>query len=152
MTTVVPAPASGAATSATSRSWSFVDRRTGERVSYTCMRGCSLDHSSDMATPTAREDIWCWTLPERMTLPVNTNGTPEEFSVLSTVIKVEPWSEKIAERLPYATIELVDDHFIEGLDPDGLETVINTLAGRLDQMRATHRRLVEIRAEYMGRR
>jgi hypothetical protein len=112
------------------------------------MNGCTLDHASDMATPTHREDIWCWFWDEALTLPVNENGTPEEYRVLSTVIKVEPWSEKISQRLPFAVIELVDDHFIDGLDPDGLETVINTLAGRLEQMRATHRRLVETRSAY----
>jgi hypothetical protein len=112
------------------------------------MEGCTIDHTSDMATPTFREDIWCWTWTEGLTLPVNTNGSPEEFRVLGTVIKVEPWSPKVAERLPFAVIELVDDHFIDGLDPDGLETVINTLADRLEQMRATHRRLVEVRAAY----
>lgn len=133
------------------RSWSFTDRRTGELMGYTCMQGCTLNHASDAETPTVREDIWCWFWADGLTLPVNENGTPEEFRVLSTVIKVEPWSPTIAERLPYAVIELVDDHFIDGLDPDGLETVISTLAGRLEQMRATHRQLVETRAEWMAR-
>lgn len=133
------------------RSWSFIDRRTGEVVTYSCMEGCTLDHSREVGRPVFPEDLWCWTPPEAMTLPVNTNGQPEEFAVLSTVIKVEPYSPMIAQRLPYATIELVDDHFIDGLDPDGLETVINTLAGRLEQMRAIHRRLIAIRAEYRSR-
>jgi len=97
------------------------------------------------------EDVWCWFWSEPLTLPVNENGTPEEFRVLSTVIKVEPHSPTIAQRLPYATIELVDDHFIEGLDPDGLETVINTFAARLDQMRETHAKLVRVREEYRTR-
>ena len=54
----------------------------------------------------------------------------------------------VTTRLPYAVVELVEDQFIENLDPDGYETVINTLAERLDQMRETQRRLVEIRAAY----
>jgi hypothetical protein len=85
-----------------------------------------------------------------MTLPVNENGTPEEMRVLSTVIKVEPFSPTISQRLPYAVVELVDDQFIENLDPDGYETVINSFAARLEQMRATHARLVAIRAAYKG--
>jgi len=133
------------------RTWTFINRRTGEPVTYTCMTGCTLNHTSDIETPTYPEDVWCWFWGQDLTLPVNENGTPEEFRVLSTVIKVEPWSPTIAERLPFAVIELVDDHFIDGLDPDGLETLINTLQGRLDQMRETHRQLVEVRAEYMGR-
>ena len=139
------------ASSVTPRTWSFVNRHTGEAQAITCLQDCTLDHASDMASPTFPEDIWCWTAPEALSLPVNTNGTPEEFRVLATVIKVEPHSPTIAQRLPYATIELVDDHFIEGLDPDGLETVINTLQERLVQMRETQRRLVEVRAEYRAR-
>lgn len=133
------------------RSWSFIDRRTGETVQYTCMDGCTLDHSHEIGRRVFREDVWCWFWDESLKLPVIENGEPEEFRVLSTVIKVEPWSNKVAERLPYAVIELLDDHFIEGLDPDGLETVINTMAERVERMRETHRRLVEVREEYRQR-
>lgn len=151
MTLAPEAAAAPAASVTPPRTWSFIDRRTGEIREYECMDGCTLDHSHEQGRDVFPEDLWCWTTPEAMTLPVNTDGRPEEFRVLSTVIKVEPYSSTIAQRLPYATVELVDDHFIEGLDPDGLETVINTLAGRLDQMRATHRRLVEVRAEFQSR-
>lgn len=133
------------------RTWSFINRHTAEPVTITCMQGCTLDHAHEQGRDVFPEDIWCWTTPDAMTLPVNVDRRAEEYRVLSTVIKVEPWSAKMAQRLPYATIELVDDHFIEGLDPDGLETVINTLADRLDQMRATHARLVEVRTEYRAR-
>lgn len=139
------------AVSVTTRTWSFIDRRTGETVLYACMEGCTLDHSREVGRSNFREDIWCWFWDESLTLPVNENGEPEEFRVLSTVVKVEPWAPEIAHRLPFAVIELVDDHFIDGLDPDGLETVINTLSARVAQMRATHRRLVEIRAAYRTR-
>jgi hypothetical protein len=115
------------------------------------MTGCTINHASEVGREVYPEDVWCWTWDEHLTLPVNENGTPEEFRVLSTAIKVEPWSPTIAQRLPFAVIELVDDHFIDGLDPDGLETVINTLAARLEEMRGTHRRLVEVREEYMRR-
>jgi hypothetical protein len=133
------------------RTWSFIDRRTGETVVYTCMDGCTLDHRHEIGREVFREDVWCWFWDDSLTLPVNENGQPEEFRVLSTVIKVEPWSPKVAERLPFAVVELVDDHFIDGLDPDGLETVINTLAARLERMRSTHRHLVEVRENYRQR-
>ncbi|MFJ7019681.1 DUF6907 domain-containing protein [Streptomyces sp. NPDC101117] len=133
------------------RRWSFIDRRTGETVQYTCMDGCTIDHTREIGARVFREDVWCWFWDEPLRLPVLEGGEPEEFRVLSTVIKVEPWSGKVAERLPYAVIELLDEHYIEGLDPDGLETVINTLATRVEQMRATHRRLVEVRAKYRQR-
>lgn len=151
MTTVVPVQTSVSAASVTPRTWAFIDRRTGEAITYTCMDGCTLDHSHEIGRSVFREDVWCWFWDNSLTLPVNENGTPEEFNVLSTVIKVEPWAPEIAHRLPFAVIELVDDHFIDGLDPDGLETVISTLAGRLDQMRETHRRLIEVRSEYRER-
>jgi hypothetical protein len=151
--TVPPAIASAPEASTTQpRVWSFVDRRTGESVEYRCMDNCTLDHGREVGRAIFREDVWCWTWAESMTLPVNENGTPEEMAVLSTVIKVEPFSRTISQRLPYAVVELVEDQFIENLDPDGYETLIRTLSDRLDQMRATHRRLVEIRAAYMARR
>lgn len=152
MTTVIPEQAVASVTDATTpRTWTFTDRRTGQPFAYTCMTGCTLDHTREAGDPVFREDVWCWSWDESVTLPVNENGSPEEFRVLSTVIKVEPWSRKVAERLPFAVVELVDDHFIDGLDPDGLETVINALAARVERMRATHERLVEIRAEYRAR-
>lgn len=131
--------------------WQFIDRRTGETVEYRCLVGCTISHAHEAGRAVFREDVWCWTEAEPLTLPVNENGTPEEYRILDTLIKVEPWSPTIAHRLPFAVVELVDDHFIDGLDPDGLETVINTLAGRLDQMRATHTRLVRVREEYRRR-
>lgn len=151
MSTVLRSPAAAPAASVTPRSWSFIDRRTGETVAYECMAGCTLDHSREAGQSNFREDIWCWFWDESLTLPVDEAGRPEERRVLSTVVKVEPWAPDVAHRLPFAVIELVDDHFIDGLDPDGLETVINTLAGRVEEMRAVHRRLVEVRAGYLGR-
>lgn len=148
----VASPESAVVSADGPRTWTFINRRTGEPVSYTCMPGCTLNHASEMASPTFPEDVWCWFWSNPLTLPVNENGKPEEFRVLSTVIKVEPSSPKIAERIPFAVIELVDDHFVDGLDPDGLATVIRTLSDRLEQMRETHARLVEVRSEYMARR
>jgi hypothetical protein len=133
------------------RTWSFINRHTGQPETVTCLQDCTLNHSHEEGREVFPEDVWCWHWDESLTLPINENGHPEEFRVLSTVIKVEPWSSTIAHRLPFAVIELVDDHFIDGLDPDGLATVINTLAARLDRMRETQRRLVEIRAAYRAR-
>lgn len=150
MSVATSAPIAPAA-SVTPPTWQFTDRRTGQERGFTCLPGCTINHGRDLEHPVFPEDIWCWTEAEPLTLPVNENGSPEEYRILDTIIKVEPWSPTIAHRLPFAVIELVDDHFIDGLDPDGLATVINTLAGRLEQMRATHRRLVEVRGEYRER-
>ncbi|MFF1650166.1 DUF6907 domain-containing protein [Streptomyces sp. NPDC058240] len=43
---------------------------------------------------------------------------------------------------------VMQDSWIEGLDPDGLETVIGTLAERVEQLRTVHAQLVKARAEY----
>lgn len=133
------------------RTWTFINRHTGEPVTVTCMRGCTINHSHVIETPSFPEDIFCWTTREDVTLPVNTGGAPEEFRILGTVLKVEPFSPILAQRLPYAVVEMVDDHFVEALDPDCLATVINTLAERLQTMRETHARLVTVRAEYRNR-
>lgn len=151
MTTVVPEQTPSTATSVTPRTWAFINRRTGVAMPYTCMDGCTIDHSHEAGRPVFPEDLWCWSWAEEMTLPVNADGSPEEMRVLSTLIKVEPYSPKVSQRLPYAVVELVDDQFIENLDPDGYSTVINAFQERLDQMRATHARLAEIRAEYRKR-
>ncbi|MFF3338009.1 DUF6907 domain-containing protein [Streptomyces flavidovirens] len=134
------------------KTWSFIDRNTGERLSVTCLRGCELDHSHDIATPTDPDDIWCQTFRTNVTLPINENGAPEEFRVLSITTNVLPFSHTLAYRMPHVSIEMIDDHWIEGLDPDGLETVINTLAERLDTMREAHAELIRARAEYRGRK
>ena len=48
-------------------------------------------------------------------------------------------------------IEVIDEHWITPLDPDGLETVINVLAGRVEQLRRVHTELVRVRREHMAR-
>jgi hypothetical protein len=133
------------------RTWTFINRHNGQAMTYTCMDGCTLDHSREIGREIFPEDVWCWFWGKDLTLPVNENGTPEEMQVLASVIKVEPYSATISQRLPYAVVELVEDQFIENLDPDGYATLINTLSDRLDQMRETHARLVEVRAAYMRR-
>lgn len=143
-----------AATPVTSRprTWTFTDRDTGRPMTVTCMRGCVLDHSSDINAPRYSGDIWCQAFRSDVTLPVNENGSPEEFRVLSATMNVRPFDEKVAARLPFVSIEMIDDHWIEDLDPDGLETVIRTLAERLDDLREAHALLVRTRAEYRARR
>ncbi|TKA13206.1 DUF6907 domain-containing protein [Actinacidiphila oryziradicis] len=133
------------------RTWTFTNRNTGKPTTFTCMTGCIIDHSDNIARPTFAEDVWCQTPRENVTLPLNTNGHPEEFRVLGSEIRVMPFSATIAERLPHVTIEMIDDHYIEGLDPDGLATVIRTLAERLDSLKDRHAQLVQVRADYQRR-
>lgn len=144
----MPAPVAAMPVTDRPRTWSFTDRSTGRLMSVTCLQGCELDHDRESATPIDPDDVWCQSFHKVVTLPINENGTPEEFRVLSITTNVLPFSKTLAYRLPHVSIEVIDDCWIEGLDPDGLETVINTLAERLDAMRQAHSDLVRARAEY----
>lgn len=130
------------------RQWAFVDKVTGKARIATCMPGCEADHSSDMQRPTFPEDIWCEIVGNAVHLPVNTNGYAEDFRVLGVKLSMIPFSRVPAERVPHAVVEVVDDHWMEGLDPDGLATVISTLEQRIQALRSTHARLVAVRAQY----
>ncbi|MCW2899515.1 MAG: hypothetical protein JWO67_1780 [Streptosporangiaceae bacterium] len=131
--------------------WTFTNRYTDRPTTVTCMTGCVIDHSDNIATPTFPEDVWCQTLSEDVSLPINSNGKPEEYRVLGSEIRVIPFSEIIAERLPHVTIEMVDEHIIEGLDPDGLATVIRTLSERIDSLKDRQAQLAQVRADYVRR-
>jgi hypothetical protein len=130
------------------RQWAFVDKVTGKARIATCMPGCEADHSQDMERPAHPEDIWCEIVGVDVHMPVNTNGYAEQFRVLGVKLSMIPFSRRPAERVPHAVVELVDDHWMEGLDPDGLATAISTLDQRVQALRATHARLVAIRAQY----
>lgn len=62
-----------------------------------------------------------------------------------------PFAASMAGRLPHAQVEIVEDHYIEDLDPDALGVLIATLSERLTALRRTHTDLVRIRAEYIER-
>lgn len=134
------------------RTWTFTDSDTDKAVTLTCMTGCELDHARDIATSTHPEDIWCQAHSDDVWLPVDSTGTPEECRVLSATMNVKPFSPTFSERLPHVSVEVVMDHWISGLDPDGLSVVIDTMAERLDMLRHMHAQLTEVRAEYRGRK
>ncbi|MEF9903705.1 DUF6907 domain-containing protein [Streptomyces sp. P9-A2] len=133
--------------------WTFTDRDTGAHRTVTCIAGCTTDHQHSIDNPVFSEDVYCWNTDssEPRTLPVNETGTPEDLYVLSTVIACEPFSDKPARRIPHARVEILEDHFIEDLDPDGLQAVIGTVEQRLTAMRQRHAELIRIRNEHLGR-
>jgi hypothetical protein len=133
------------------RTWAFINRYNGDPMAYTCLTGCTNDHALDIATPTFPSDIFCETTESTVTLPMNTGRAIEELRVMGVALRVDPFSRTIAERLPFADFAITDDIVIEGLDPDGLATVLNTIAARLGSLWETHGRLVQLRAEYMQR-
>ncbi|UPT41805.1 MULTISPECIES: hypothetical protein [Streptomyces] len=133
------------------QTWTFTNRNTDQPMTVTCMTGCSLDHRGDIATPTFASDIWCQTDRSDVTLPINESGKVEEYRVLGITLNVRPWDEKLSQRLPHASVEVIDDCWIEDLDPDALALVIATLESRLDVLRDSHTQLVKLRAEYEAR-
>ncbi|MBP2581653.1 hypothetical protein J3A78_002131 [Streptomyces sp. PvR006] len=130
------------------RSWTFADRETGQEMTFTCMPGCVDRHDDVAAGQAVAEDVWCHRATDDVTLPINDSGNPEELSVLRVTLNVDPFDRRLAQRLPHIDLEVMSDAWIEGLDADGFATVINTLQGRLDEMRAMHAELISVRAAY----
>ncbi|MFF8264061.1 DUF6907 domain-containing protein [Streptomyces virginiae] len=131
------------------RTWTFIARPAGQLETVTCLPGCVVPHDADRETPTFREDIWCMTEDvEDVWLPVSTGGQkPEETRLLSCTIRKDPFDRNIAKRVPHAVLEVMEDSFIEPLDPDGLAAVILQLEGQLQQIRAVHAQLTELREQ-----
>lgn len=134
------------------RTWSFIDRTTGDLMTVTCMPGCEMDHSTDIETPSHPDDIWCQSIRRDLTLPVNDSGKPEEVTVLGWTLNVRPFDAKLSARRPHACVEVMEDAWIEDLDPDAFEGVIDALEERVKLMREAHAELLRIRAEYRGRK
>ncbi|WP_164837771.1 hypothetical protein [Streptomyces sp. B27] len=116
------------------------------------MRGCDADHSLDASIPSDPSEIWCQVDSTVVCLPINSNGTPEDMRVLSATLNMLPFSDSIALRAPHVSVEVVQDEWIEGLDPDGLATVIGTLRERLEHLEQMHGRLEVARAEWRASR
>ncbi|NUK72127.1 hypothetical protein HRW23_22070 [Streptomyces lunaelactis] len=133
------------------RTWSFVASPSGELITVTCMDGCNLSHDSDIETPSYPEDIWCQNVGDQVTLPVNDSGQPEEVAILRWTIGVRPWDGRLSNRVPTACVEVMEDAWIEDLDPDAFAQVIATLEERVRGMRAAHAELLRVRAEYIAR-
>jgi hypothetical protein len=131
------------------RTWTFISRPGGQLETVTCLPGCIVNHDSDRETPTFREDIWCMTKDvEDLWLPVSTGGQkPEEDRLLSCTIRQDPFDGNMAKRVPHAVLEILEDNFIEPLDPDALAAVILQLEGQLKQIRAVHAQLTVLRAQ-----
>ncbi|MDX2623066.1 hypothetical protein PV356_26700 [Streptomyces sp. WI03-5b] len=146
------APPMGA--SAVRRTFTFTSSITGENVTATCMPGCTIDHKADSDRPEHPHDIYCnipgiaGELP--LYGPLCNTGRPEDFRFLSWQIQSRPFSGRPSERLPFVSIEAIDDHYIEYLDPDTLEMVISHLQKQVDSLRAAHAQLVNVRTAYLN--
>lgn len=131
------------------RTWSFIDRRSGERHEVTCLPGCIVPHEREIARGSVADDVWCMTQdPSDLWLPVSTGGQDAvEVRLLSANLRQDHFSSSLAKRVPHAVVEILEDSFIDALDPDGLATVILGLEEQLKQMRGLHAQLVELREQ-----
>ncbi|MFD7786504.1 DUF6907 domain-containing protein [Streptomyces nojiriensis] len=130
------------------RTWSFIDSTTSKLQEVTCLQGCTVNHDGDRETPTHPYDVFCQTDPSQVHLPVAADGGEiEEFRILGTYIRQEPFSRNMHERVPHAQVEIIDSHFMEGLDPDGLAAVILSLEGQLAKFRQVHAQLAALREQ-----
>ena len=145
-------PAVGA--SAVRRTFTFTSAVTGEKVTATCMPGCTVDHEADSNRPEHPHDIYCNIPGTAGELPLYgplcDAGSPEDFRFLSWQIESRPFSGRPAERLPFVSIEAIDDHYIEYLDPDSLEMVISRLQKQVNSLREAHAQLVNVRTVYLN--
>lgn len=142
------------AATAEPRTWTFTRSDVGEKAKVTCMPGCTLDHQVDVDGTTHPHDIGCHIPTEGVELPLLgpmcETGSPEPFQVLGFQIDVQPFAPQLSHRLPHLNLQVVDDHYVENLDPDALTTVIRQLQQQVDRLRTAHTELVRLRAEYTG--
>ena len=142
------------AASTVRRTFTFTSAVTGEKVTVTCMPGCTVDHEPDSNTPTHPHDICCnipGTVGELPLYgPLCGTGGPEDFRFLSWQIECLPFSGRPAEQLPFVAIEAFDEHYIEYLDPDALEMVIGRLQQRVGSLLEAHTQLVNVRTAYLN--
>ncbi|MET9516421.1 hypothetical protein [Streptomyces sp. NPDC002994] len=107
---------------------------------------CESDHENDLTSGEYKVDVTCYRYYDGVELPVffaddkSTGG-----DVLRSVIDVHPYSETAGRQLPCVNLEIIEDHWIQDLDPDGLADVIAKLRGQLDHLDQVHAQLVQAR-------
>lgn len=133
--------------------WTATEIGTGQPLHFTCMTGCDTSHATDVDTPSFAPEVNCISHDRDNTglLPVGCGDDADPGPVLSTIIQVDHFHPDPARRVPYAAVEVIEDHFIECRDPDGLAGLIDHFEQRVAAMRVRHAELVRTRNEYLGR-
>lgn len=134
--------------------WTIADIDSGMPLNVTCMSGCIGFHPERSSGTSRAADVSCAQFDTANTVELQIGCGAEDFgrySTLSVEIHSDPVHPDEAKRVPHAAIEVMEDHYIEDLDPDGLAVVIDAFEKRVAAMRIRHAELVRIRAEYFGR-
>jgi hypothetical protein len=142
-------PAAEDTPTGTPRTWSFVNKDSGVRETYTCMLGCTVDHTPHQTRPQAPEEVSCRVNDYGPDLPMEVGRDKQPVEVLYLVTRYQPWALSMGRRMPHVTVEVVDDHLIHELDPDGLQAVIDTFQSRVDAMRDARLHLIAARAQWL---
>lgn len=136
------------------RRWTIADQDSGLPLTVTCMSGCNTLHAERSIGMSRAVEVNCaqYDTANPMELLLGPRG--EEFGgyvTLSVEIHSDPVHPDPAKRVPLAAVEVVEDHYLEDLDPDALAVVIDKLQQRVTAMRVRRAELIRIRAEHFGR-
>lgn len=136
------------------RTWTF-ERWHGEgQQTETCPTWCASDHRSEIDRPIPAEDVWHQLdmADTGIRLPVEVARDEfEDMRVLDVTLSMVPHSDDPKRRLPFVEVELLEEFRVSRMGPDEFAVLIEKLAGRLEDLRAMHTRLVQARAEWRER-
>lgn len=126
------------------------EKATIQEILDQCPSWCASDHQRDIETGEFRVDV---THARHDTGPVagmHVDGEGEGIPVrvLGAILDVHPFSESLHQRLPNVSVEIVDGHWVEDMDPAALANLIAMLRGRLDDLDRVHAQLLAARAEW----
>lgn len=118
----------------------------------TCTTWCTSGHRGDIESAGgSREDIWHRLDVDGVELPIGVNlYEAVDMPVLTGSLTVSPYSEDHRRRVPTAAVEILEGEWVEHLDPDGLQAVIDKVRSQADRLQAMHAQLVQARAEWTG--
>lgn len=136
------------------RTWTIADKDSGMPLHVTCMSGCIGVHPEEASGISRASEVSCAQYDTANTMELQIGSGEEnfgEYATLSVEIHSDPVHPDPAKREPLAAVELMEDQYLEDLDPNALAAVIDKLDQRVAAMRLRHADLVRIRAEYFGR-
>lgn len=134
--------------------WTIADEDSGLPLHVTCMSGCQSLHTEKAFGMSRAADVNCaqYDTANPTELQIGCGGEDlDRHATLSVEIHSDPVHPDPAKRVPLAAVELMEDKYIEDLDPNALGVVIDKLDNRVAAMRIRHAELIRIRDEYFGR-